>query len=125
MFTIALRHGLGTHLPQVEMQDLILALRSLTFGVGFFDWSYDHLQDMCPRSWLNRCCQVSPRINTNSVLHHGRFQLMLLAVINSVGTCHLSTVFVDYDALESSIDASNNGKIVPTDPLPDGSHGFT
>lgn len=34
------------YLPQVEMQDLILELRSLTFGVGFFDWSYDHLQDM-------------------------------------------------------------------------------
>lgn len=31
------------HLPQAEMQTMILELRSLTMGVGFFRWSYDHL----------------------------------------------------------------------------------
>lgn len=34
------------YLPQVEMGDFILELRSLTFGVGFFEWAYHHLQDM-------------------------------------------------------------------------------
>ncbi|AFY36733.1 translation elongation factor 2 (EF-2/EF-G) [[Leptolyngbya] sp. PCC 7376] len=32
------------HYPIAEMHDLIIELRSLTFGVGFFDWQYDHLQ---------------------------------------------------------------------------------
>ncbi|MBD0334851.1 MAG: elongation factor G [Cyanobacteria bacterium Co-bin13] len=32
------------HIPQAEMQTLILELRSLTMGVGFFRWHYDHLQ---------------------------------------------------------------------------------
>ncbi len=31
------------HLPQAEMQTMILELRSLTMGVGFFKWAYDHL----------------------------------------------------------------------------------
>ncbi|MBW4484956.1 MAG: elongation factor G [Tildeniella torsiva UHER 1998/13D] len=31
------------HLPQAEMQTMILELRSLTMGVGFFKWSHDHL----------------------------------------------------------------------------------
>ena len=32
------------HLPQAEMQTMILELRSLTMGVGFFKWTYDHLE---------------------------------------------------------------------------------
>jgi elongation factor G len=31
-------------LPQAEMPDLIVELRSLTLGVGSFEWAYDHLQ---------------------------------------------------------------------------------
>jgi elongation factor G len=31
------------HIPQAEMQTMILELRSLTMGVGFFKWHYDHL----------------------------------------------------------------------------------
>ncbi len=31
------------YLPQAEMQTMILELRSLTLGVGFFRWFYDHL----------------------------------------------------------------------------------
>ncbi len=37
----------SANLPQAEMHDLIVSLRSLTQGVGFFDWRYDHL-DMVP-----------------------------------------------------------------------------
>jgi elongation factor G len=33
-------------LPQAEMHDLIVELRSLTLGVGFFQWQYDHLQEV-------------------------------------------------------------------------------
>jgi len=34
------------YLPQSEMQDMIVELRSLTMGVGFFNWQYDHLQEV-------------------------------------------------------------------------------
>ncbi|TVQ44858.1 MAG: elongation factor G [Gloeocapsa sp. DLM2.Bin57] len=34
------------YLPQAEMQNLIIELRSLTLGVGFFHWEYDHLQEV-------------------------------------------------------------------------------
>jgi elongation factor G len=33
-------------LPQADMQDLIVELRSLTLGVGSFEWVYDHLQEV-------------------------------------------------------------------------------
>jgi len=36
-------------LPQSEMHDLIVELRSLTMGVGSFDWSFDHLQELTGR----------------------------------------------------------------------------
>lgn len=31
-------------MPEAEMQTLILELRSLSMGVGYFSWNYDHLQ---------------------------------------------------------------------------------
>lgn len=34
----------SAHLPEAEMHTLILELRSLTMGVGFFNWKHDHLQ---------------------------------------------------------------------------------
>lgn len=34
------------HFPLAEMHNLIIELRSLTFGVGFFDWQHDHLQEV-------------------------------------------------------------------------------
>lgn len=34
------------YIPQAEMHDLIVELRSLTMGVGFFKWEYDHLQEV-------------------------------------------------------------------------------
>ncbi len=34
------------YLPMAEMQDLIIELRSLTQGVGFFNWQDDHLSEV-------------------------------------------------------------------------------
>ncbi len=34
------------YLPQAEMHNLIIELRSLTMGVGSFRWHYDHLQEV-------------------------------------------------------------------------------
>ncbi|MBV8885428.1 MAG: elongation factor G, partial [Chroococcidiopsidaceae cyanobacterium CP_BM_RX_35] len=34
------------YLPQAQMQDFIVELRSLTLGVGSFHWQYDHLQEV-------------------------------------------------------------------------------
>lgn len=34
------------HLPQAEMHDMIVELRSLTMGVGTFRWQFDHLQEV-------------------------------------------------------------------------------
>lgn len=37
------------HLPEAEMQDLILSIRSLSQGVGTFDWAFSHLQEVPER----------------------------------------------------------------------------
>jgi elongation factor G len=37
------------HIPQSEMHDLIVELRSLTQGVGTYTWSFDHLQELTGR----------------------------------------------------------------------------
>ncbi len=34
------------YLPQAEMHNFIIELRSLTMGVGTFTWTYDHLQEV-------------------------------------------------------------------------------
>jgi elongation factor G len=36
-------------MPQGEMHDLIVTLRSLSQGTGFFEWTYDHLQEVPER----------------------------------------------------------------------------
>lgn len=36
-------------LPQAEMHDLIVDLRSMTMGVGSFSWAFDHLQELSGR----------------------------------------------------------------------------
>ena len=36
----------NAYLPQAEMDDLIVELRSLTMGVGTFAWKFDHLQEV-------------------------------------------------------------------------------
>ncbi|BAT51285.1 elongation factor G [Nostoc sp. NIES-3756] len=38
--------NITTYLPQAEMQNFIVELRSLTLGVGSFHWAYDHLQEV-------------------------------------------------------------------------------
>ena len=38
--------SISAYLPQAEMHDFIIELRSLTLGVGFFNWKYDHLQEV-------------------------------------------------------------------------------
>jgi elongation factor G len=37
------------YIPQSELHDLIIDLRSLTLGIGTFDWSYDHLTELSGR----------------------------------------------------------------------------
>jgi len=37
---------LSAYLPQAEMQNFIVELRSLTLGVGSFQWQYHHLQEV-------------------------------------------------------------------------------
>ena len=41
--------SITAYLPQAEMHNLIVELRSLTMGVGFFTWEYDHLQEVPDR----------------------------------------------------------------------------
>ncbi|MFN6572106.1 elongation factor G [Dendronalium sp. ChiSLP03b] len=38
--------NIAAYLPQAEMQNFIVELRSLTLGVGSFHWEYDHLQEV-------------------------------------------------------------------------------
>jgi elongation factor G len=40
---------ISVHIPQAEIHDLIVTLRSLTQGVGFFDWRFDHLSPVPDR----------------------------------------------------------------------------
>ncbi len=37
------------HMPQSELHDLIVDLRSLTVGVGTFEWKFDHLAELTGR----------------------------------------------------------------------------
>lgn len=37
-------------IPQSEMNDMIIELRSLTMGVGSFEWEFDHLQELTGRA---------------------------------------------------------------------------
>ncbi len=39
----------SVYLPQSELHDLIIELRSLTMGVGTFAWKFDHLQELSGR----------------------------------------------------------------------------
>lgn len=40
---------ISANLPQAESHDLVLQLRSMTQGVGFFTWSIDHLEEVPER----------------------------------------------------------------------------
>jgi elongation factor G len=55
------------YVPQAEMQTMILELRSLTMGVGFFKWNYDHL-DPVPEKLTERIlAEVGANGNGNGV----------------------------------------------------------
>lgn len=48
----------AAHIPQAEMHDIIVELRSQTMGVGFFNWEYDHLQEV-PEKLAERVLAIS------------------------------------------------------------------
>jgi len=50
------------HIPQSEMHDMIIELRSMTQGVGTFEWSFDHLQEFIGKQAND---VVSQRANAN------------------------------------------------------------
>ncbi|AFZ33097.1 translation elongation factor 2 (EF-2/EF-G) [Gloeocapsa sp. PCC 7428] len=46
------------YLPQAEMHNFIIELRSLTLGVGSFHWQYHHLQEV-PEKLAERVCSTT------------------------------------------------------------------
>jgi elongation factor G len=54
----------SVYLPQAEMQDLIVELRSLTLGVGSFQWQYDHLEEV-PEKLAERVIEIASSHNSN------------------------------------------------------------
>lgn len=61
----------SVQLPQAEMQNLIVELRSLTMGVGFFSWQFDHLQEV-PGKVATRVLATIGNGNRNSNGKGGR-----------------------------------------------------
>ncbi len=55
----------SAYLPQAEMHDFIIELRSLTLGVGFFNWQYDHLQEVPDKLANNIVASVTGNGNGN------------------------------------------------------------
>ncbi len=41
--------AVAAHMPQAELHDIIVELRSLTFGVGTYEWKFDHLAELTGR----------------------------------------------------------------------------
>ncbi len=39
----------AAHMPHSEILDMIIELRSITQGIGTFEWKYDHLQELAGR----------------------------------------------------------------------------
>ncbi|NJK63155.1 MAG: elongation factor G [Synechococcaceae cyanobacterium SM2_3_1] len=52
------------YLPQAEMQDFIVELRSLTFGVGTFKWQFDHMQEV-PQKLVQQMLEEAQERNSN------------------------------------------------------------
>jgi elongation factor G len=40
---------ISAYMPQAELHDLIVELRSLTLGIGWYSWEYDHLSEITGR----------------------------------------------------------------------------
>ncbi|GAC1457069.1 MAG: elongation factor G [Chamaesiphon sp.] len=58
----------SAYLPQAEMHDFIVELRSLSMGVGFFNWEYAHLQEV-PDKLAERVRATTNNGNSNSNNH--------------------------------------------------------
>ncbi|WP_413199632.1 elongation factor G [Nostoc piscinale] len=56
--------NISAYLPQAEMQNFIVELRSLTLGVGSFHWEYDHLQEV-PEKLAERVLATNGNGNGN------------------------------------------------------------
>jgi elongation factor G len=56
--------NISAYLPQAEMHDFIVELRSLTLGVGSFHWQYDHLQEV-PEKLTERIVTTNGNGNGN------------------------------------------------------------
>ncbi len=56
------------YLPQAEMHDLIVELRSLTMGVGFFHWEFHHLQEV-PDKLAEKVLIANDSNNSNGKNH--------------------------------------------------------
>ena len=54
----------SAYLPQAEMHNFIIELRSLTLGVGFFNWQYSHLQEV-PNKLANSLIAATAASNGN------------------------------------------------------------
>ncbi len=52
-----------TMLPQAEVHDMIVELRSLTLGVGFFEWTMDHLQEV-PERFVEKVLQLHNQVKS-------------------------------------------------------------
>lgn len=59
---------ISAYLPQAEMQNFIVELRSLTMGVGFFNWKYDHLQEV-PDKLAEKVLATASNGNGNAKNH--------------------------------------------------------
>ena len=55
----------SAYLPQAEMHNFIIELRSLTLGVGFFHWQYAHLQEVPNKLVDNVIAAASSNGNSN------------------------------------------------------------
>jgi elongation factor G len=55
----------SAYLPQAEMHDFIVELRSLTLGVGSFHWEYDHLQEV-PEKLAERIVTINGNSNNGN-----------------------------------------------------------
>ena len=53
-------------LPQSEMQDLIVELRSATQGVGSFEWRFDHLAELTGKLADKVVAQAQPALETKA-----------------------------------------------------------
>jgi elongation factor G len=61
----------SVYLPHAEIQDLIVELRSLTLGVGFFEWHHDHLEEV-PEKVAERVLVTTGHSNGNGSNGHGK-----------------------------------------------------